>query len=159
MGRQVHLEAPVPFGPSASLKSLYKSAARKLHPDLAVTDEQRQRRHEWMAKVNEAYKRQDEAALQAVVAEWDASPEAVEGEGIASDLVRVIRQIASVKKRLETLSQTIDALKAGDLWALREKTEAAVEAGHNVFKGRAADLDRQIADARQVLADLQAQAT
>ena len=65
MGRQEHLEAPVPFAPSTSLKSLYKSVARKLHPDLAATDAQRQRRHEWMVKLNDAYKAQDEAALQA----------------------------------------------------------------------------------------------
>ena len=46
MGRKDRLEAPASFDPSASLKSLYKSAVRKLHPDLAATDEQRQRRHE-----------------------------------------------------------------------------------------------------------------
>lgn len=159
MGRQDHLEVPVPFDPSASLKSLYKSVARKLHPDLAATDEQRQRRHEWMVKLTEAYKRQDEGALQALVAEWDASPDAVEGEGVGSDLVRVIRQIARVKKRLETLSQTIDTLKASDLWALRAKSEAALEAGRNLLEERATELDRQIADARQVLSDSQEQAT
>ena len=159
MGRQDHLEAPVPFAPSASLKSLYKSAARRLHPDLAGTDDQRQRRHEWMVKLNEAYMRQDEGALQALVAEWDASPDAVEGEGVGSDLVRVIRQIASVKKRLETLSQTVDTLKAGDLWALRAKSEAVLKAGRDLLKEQAAELDRQIVDARQVLAELQAQAT
>ncbi len=159
MGRESHLEAPVPFHPSASLKSLYKSAARRLHPDLAATDEQRQRRHEWMVKLNEAYKNQDEAALQALIAEWDTSPDAVEGEGVGSDLVRVIRQATSVKKRLEDLSQAIDTLKASDLWALHAKWQAAREAGRDLFAEQVAEIDRQIADARQVLADLQEQAT
>ncbi len=159
MGRQDHLEQPAPFDPSASLKSLYKSAARELHPDLAATDEQRKRRHEWMVKLNEAYKKQDEAALEALVAEWHESPDAVEGEGVESDLVRVIRQIASVKKRLETLSQIIDKLKASELGRLMAKREAAREAGRNLLQELAAELDREVADARQVLTDLQAQAT
>ena len=92
-----------------------------------------------------------------LAAEWDASPDAIEGEGVGSDLVRVIRQIASVKMRLETLSQTIDTLKAGDLWALREKGEAALEEGRSLLKEWAAELDTQIADARLVLSGLQAQ--
>ena len=44
-----------PFEPPAGLKALYRAAARKLHPDLATTDDERALRHEWMAKVNEAY--------------------------------------------------------------------------------------------------------
>ena len=74
-------------------------------------------------------------------------------------LVRVIRQIARVQKRLKVLSQTINTLKASDLWALRAKSEAALEAGRNLLEERATELDRQIANARQVLADLQEQAT
>jgi len=159
LGRQDQLDAPVAFEPSSSLKALYKSAARKMHPDLAATDEQRQRRHEWMARLNEAYKNQDEAALRALVAEWDASPDTVEGEGVGSDLVRVIRQLASVQTRLETLSQAIDTLKASDLFTLRAKCDTAREAGRDLLAEQAAEVDRQIADARQVLVDLQAQAT
>ncbi len=105
------------------------------------------------------YKHQDEAALRALISEWDASPDAVEGEGVGSDLVRVIRQLASVKTRLETLSQAIDTLRTSDLFTLRAKCETAREAGRDLLAEQAAEVDRQIADARQVLADLQAQAT
>ena len=51
------------FDPPADLKTLYRTLARRLHPDLAATDAERERRHEWMARVNEAYRRQDAEAL------------------------------------------------------------------------------------------------
>ena len=159
LGRQVTMHAPSAFEPSTALKALYKAAARKMHPDLAATEEQRQRRHAWMVRVNEAYKHQDEAALRTLIAEWDASPDAVEGEGVASDLVRLIRQIASVKTRLETISETIDSLQANELSRYRAKCEEARGAGRDLLGEQAADLDRQIAEAREVLATLRAQGT
>ena len=73
-----------PFEPFIALKALYRSAARQMHPDLAATDVERTGRHEWMAKVNEAYKQQDEGALKSLLRTWAESPESVEGTGIAS---------------------------------------------------------------------------
>ncbi len=159
MGRQDHVKEIVSFEPSESLKSLYRSLALKVHPDIAATDEQRQLGHEWFIKVQEAYKEQDKSALQALAVEWDTSPDSVEGEGVGSDLVRVIRQIASVKRRLETLSQAIDTLKTNELCGLMAKREAAREAGRNLLEEMAAKLESEVADARQVLADLQDQVT
>ena len=111
-------EPAPPFEPPPGLKALYRAAARKLHPDLATTDDERSRRHEWMAKANEAYRHQNEDALNTVLADWETSPESVPGTGIPSELVRVIRQIAQVRRRIDEIGLVIDALKASDLYAL-----------------------------------------
>ena len=55
---------PTPgFDPPSDIKTLYRTIARRPHPDLAATDDERACRHEWMAKVNAAYQRQDSEAL------------------------------------------------------------------------------------------------
>ena len=79
-GRASHGPTP-PFDPPVEIKTLYRTIARRLHPDLAATDEERACRHEWMAKVNDAYQRQDSEALAALLSAWEASPESVSGDG------------------------------------------------------------------------------
>ena len=144
-----------PFDPTASLKTLYRSAARKLHPDLASTDDERARRHLWMANVNEAYKQQDEDALKTLLMDWEASPESVQGTGIPSDLVRVIRRIAHVRQRIDSIDAMVDALKTRELHTLYTRHQAALQAGRSLLEEMAAALDVQIADAKRELADLE----
>ena len=72
-------EPTSPFDPPVEIKTLYRAIARRLHPDLAATDDERTRRHEWMAKVNDAYQQQDSEALAALLSAWETSPESVPG--------------------------------------------------------------------------------
>ena len=150
--------APPPFDPPATLKALYRTLARKLHPDLAPTDDERARRHQWMAKVNDAYQREDADTLKSLFVNWEASPESVSGTGIPSELVRVIRQIAQVRRRLDNISRVIEGLQAGELYALRQKCNARSDAGGSLLEDMAARLDSEIAAAREDLGILEAEA-
>gem|GEM_PF-2091162 len=58
------------------LKTLFRELARRVHPDLATNDGDRERRTRAMAEVNRAYKDSDEAQLRAILGEWEASPDA-----------------------------------------------------------------------------------
>lgn len=142
------------FDPPAALKASYRAIAKELHPDLAATDEERGRRTELMAKVNAAYRRQDQDALDALLEEWNMSPEAVSGEGIAMDLVRVIRQIAQVGRRLEEIAAATGELKASNLYELYGEYRQQLESGRNLLEEMAARLDTQIAEAQQDLDQL-----
>jgi hypothetical protein len=42
---------PEPFQPSEALKSLYRTLAKSVHPDLATDPQERERRIQWMADV------------------------------------------------------------------------------------------------------------
>ena len=151
-------EAPAArFEPAAGLKALYRAAARKLHPDLATTDDERARRHEWMAKVNEAYRHQNEDTLKTVLTDWETSPESVPGTGIPSELVRVIRQIAQVRRRIDEIGLVVDALKAGDMYALYAQCRTQPTSAGNPMDELAARIDDQIADAKRRLANLKAE--
>ena len=140
------------FDPPPALKTLYRAMARKSHPDLASTDDERVRRNQWMAKANDAYQRQDEDALRALLADWETSPECVSGTGVASDLVRVIRQIAHVRHRVGSIGREIEAIEASELYILYTKYKAELRAGRNLLDDLAATLNAQIADAKRELA-------
>jgi len=62
---------------SEELKSLYHEAARRVHPDKAVTEAERGERERLMVEVNLAYEAGDEEALRRILAETDAEPEPV----------------------------------------------------------------------------------
>lgn len=128
-----------------------------MHPDLATTDAERTRRHEWMAKVNDAYRQRDESALKSLLETWAESPESVEGTGIASELVRVIRQIAQVRRRIKVIETTVGEIEAGELYALYMQYDTALDDGRDLLDEMANRLDMEIALARRELAGLEAE--
>src|SRR6185369_2521546 len=99
-----------------SLRRLYRQAAMLLHPDRTLDGEESKRRHRLMAEVNEAYARGDEERIRAILREWHASPESVEGDGPGAELVRVIRKIAQVDKRLAAIAAELDQLRSRELF-------------------------------------------
>jgi len=147
-------EAALPrrFPPSEELKRLYREVARRLHPDLATNEAQRARRTRLMAEANYAFEVGDVARLQALLEEWELSPEAVEGEGIGAELVRVIRQIAQIERRLAAIERDMAELEATPLCRLFREAEAAEREGHDLLVELAAEMDAEIAATRQALA-------
>nr|WP_203635074.1 hypothetical protein [Streptomyces sp. SID10815] len=60
--------------PSEEARGLYRDLVRKAHPDLAQEEDERQRREEFLTRVNAAYARGDEQELRELAAEWAAGP-------------------------------------------------------------------------------------
>ena len=140
------------FQPSENLKKLYREVARRVHPDLANDERDRARRTRLMAEANRAYEEGDEARLQAVLQEWESSPDAVTGEGVGAQLVRVIRKIAQAEVRRHNIGDEIDQLKGSELYQLKIKVDEAEEAGRDLLAEMTGTLDKQIAEAREELA-------
>jgi hypothetical protein len=136
---------------SESLNRLYRQAAKLLHPDLTLDGKERERRHRLMAEVNEAYARGDEERIRAILREWHASPESVEGDGPGAELVRVIRKIAQVEKRLKSIAAELDQHRQGELFKLKQSVEEAQANGRDLLKDLGERLDREIAQAREEL--------
>src|SRR6478735_5711532 len=63
--------------PTIEAKKAYHKLARLIHPDLALDDEERERRHELMSKLNEAYSAGDQGQLNDLVEEYRDSPDLV----------------------------------------------------------------------------------
>lgn len=136
------------FQPSETLKKLYRDVARLVHPDLGTDDEDRVRRHEIMAAANRAYEEGDEARLRQILEEWEHSPESVKGKGVEADLVRVIRKIAQIEKRLQTIASTIANLLESDLFKLKKEVEAAEAKGQDFLAILAKQVQEQVDQAR-----------
>ncbi|MCX5769033.1 MAG: molecular chaperone DnaJ [Candidatus Hydrogenedentes bacterium] len=142
------------FAPSDELKRLYREVAKAVHPDLAGDEQERTRRHRFMAEANQAYENGDEGRLRAILGEWESAPESVKGDGVAADLVRTLRKIAFTQERLRAIAAEIAELKSTDLFRLKVKAEAANDEGHDLLAVMVCDIDSKIEDARRRLSDL-----
>ncbi|MEV0221966.1 hypothetical protein [Streptomyces sp. NPDC050704] len=87
--------------PSDEARKLYRELVRKAHPDLAQDDGERARRDEFIARVNAAYGRGDEALLRELSEEWAAGPVPEEWRPSRSE---------ELYARLEWLAQRKDLL-------------------------------------------------
>jgi hypothetical protein len=135
-----------------SLNKLYRQAARLLHPDLTLDGDERARRHCLMSEVNDAYARGDEERIRAILRDWHASPENVQGDGPGAELIRVIRKIAQVERRLTAIAAELDQLRQGELFKLRQQVEEAQQTnGQDLLKHLGERLDGEIAKAREEL--------
>ena len=139
------------FQPSESLKQLYRNVAKAIHPDLTTDEEERARRQRLMAEANRAYEEGNEAKLQAILQEWESSPESVKGDGPGVELVRTIRKIAQVEERLRSIESEIATMKESDLYQLKTKVDEAKKEGHNLLAEMALQIEKQIADAQKRL--------
>lgn len=148
------LETNRDFKPSPELKKIYREVAKKIHPDLATDDDERHRRQELMAEANQAYEEGNIEKLQAILQNWETSPESVKGEGISFELIRIIRQIAQSRERLKAIQAEITALEQTELYQLKTKAIEAEEVGQDLLADMADELDEQINLSMQKLKDL-----
>ncbi len=151
---EVSLSESLSFSALPSLKSLYREVARRIHPDLALDDADRARRQRFMAQANQAYEMGDEARLRAILEEYESSPETVQGEGTAQDLIRVIRKIAQVKRRLREIDEDRERIVASDLAQLKSKADEASKQGGDLLQEMADSLRDEIRNAKKQLSVL-----
>src|SRR6185295_3823478 len=86
--------------PSVDLKKMFREVARAVHPDLAMDERARWRRHSLMAEANRAYAERDEDRLRLIMSTWERSPDAVVGDDPEAEALRVQRRIAILGDRL-----------------------------------------------------------
>ena len=141
---------------SREIQELYRRLAKKVHPDLAVDEKDRERRTRIMAEVNKAYAEGDIERLEAILEEWEASPDAIEGEDVGSRLVRTIRMIARVKRRLGQIEKEVQALTETELYELKIRINEAAQEERDLIEELAAGVDAQIERARARLEELRA---
>jgi hypothetical protein len=136
---------------SESLRNLYRQAAKLLHPDLTLDGDEMKRRHRVMAELNDAHRRGDENRIRAILREWHASPENVQGDGPGAELVRVIRKIAQVEKRLAAIAAEIADIRKRELYKLNVQVEEARAKGRDLLQELAEKIDKEILEAKQEL--------
>jgi hypothetical protein len=129
-------------------KRLFRQLARLIHPDLAGDSEERERRTNLMVAANDAYEQGDLAALERMLEDWHASPEAVTGSGAAAELERTLRRIAQVEAGMKKIDEELGELEASAMGWLRRRVEKAAGEGWDLLAHMVRELDRQIGEAQ-----------
>lgn len=136
---------------SPELKQAYRRAVKLMHPDLAISEHERQRRTNLMAKLNNAYERGDLVEVERLIEAFGQDPEFIVSEDVGSRIVKAIRRIAQLKRRLAELGAELEALRRSDGFELRETVEAAEARGEDPIGELAAKLKRAIDDRQRAL--------
>lgn len=138
-----------PFAPSPELKSLYREAAKRVHPDTATDEEDRARRERLMKEVNAAYAVGDEDALRRILSDLENSPDAIQGFGVGADLVRVLRQLRQIRTRIAAIEMEITNLSGSDLAKLKAEADAAAVKGKDLLAEMATTVQGRVNAAKQ----------
>ncbi|MFD7615881.1 J domain-containing protein [Streptomyces sp. NPDC059802] len=100
--------------PTEEARKLYRDLARQAHPDLAQDETERARRDEFIARVNAAYGRGDEALLIELAQEWAAGPAAPEAElSESEELYARLNWLTQRKELLTVLAQELEESAIG----------------------------------------------
>jgi len=140
--------------PTAEAKKAYHNLAKIIHPDLALDAEEKEKRHELMSKLNDAYSSGDQNRLNKLVEDFRDSPDLVRGDSIGDELVRAIRQIWQIKNRLKELKEEKLVAELSELFVLHEKVEAEMREGRNLLKQMAERTKTYIKKSERRLANL-----
>jgi hypothetical protein len=81
-----------------------------------------------------------------------SSPDRVRGEGVAAELVRVIRKIHQVERRLADIAAEMTALKGSETHVMKLAIDQAASEGRDLLGAMATDLRAEIASLRASLA-------
>lgn len=137
------------FAASPELKRMYREAAKRIHPDLATDPADRERRTRFMAEANRAYEAGDAESLKRILDEYQDGAEAVTGEGIGAELIRIIRQISLAKTRLSAIEQELATLRNSEIALLKKQAEEMQQEGRALLAELAATVREQIDQAKK----------
>jgi GTP1/Obg family GTP-binding protein len=96
--------------------------------------EEKEKRHDLMARLNDAYSAGDQNLLNKLVEDFRDSPDLIKGDSIGDELVRAIRQIFQVKNRLKELRAERLTAELSELYIIREKVLLEMLEGRNLIK-------------------------
>ena len=130
---------------SDDIRKQFRKAAMRLHPDRAIDEADRQRREHWMARLNAAYTRGDGAGIEAVIADFEQSPEAVPGEGVEAQLERARRQTATLQRHIDHVERELAELEASASNQLRRAFLSQAGQGLEPYAVLIADIEERIA--------------
>jgi hypothetical protein len=138
--------------PSDELKKVFRDVAKSLHPDLALDEPARCRRHSLMAEANRAYAERDADRLRLILRAWERSPEAVADGEPDAPRRRAARRIAELDERLAAIDAEWADLRRSAIYQLRTKIERTRAEGWDLFAEMVVQVKSDIARARARLA-------
>jgi hypothetical protein len=97
-----------------------------------------------MAEAKGAYEVGDAEALQRILDEYHDGADAVAGEGIGAELIRIIRQISLAKARVSAIEQELATLHQSEIALLKRQAEESEQEGRDLLAELATAVREQI---------------
>jgi hypothetical protein len=138
--------------PTDDLRRMFRDVAKAVHPDLALDEPARCRRHSLMAEANRAYAERDEDRLRLILRAWESGPEAVIGDDPDAYQARGERRRAQIDTRLLAIDTELADLHGSAIWRLKGKIDDARAQGWDLFAEMVLQVKGEIARARARLA-------
>lgn len=132
------------------LRALYRDLAKRYHPDLARTDEERSRREDVMRRVNAAFNRRDIAALRTIEQEAATEDPAFDARPIGEKLIWATREVTRLGRVIAYLADELAAVRRTDAFRLWRRQDA----GEGVVEALELDLREEIDTARDRMDEL-----
>lgn len=145
--------------PSDELKRVFRDLAKTIHPDLALDEPARCRRHSLMAEANRAYAERDEDRLRLILRAWERSPESVPDDAPDAEGRRLQRQMAEIDERLVAIEGEFADLRSSAIARLKGKIDEARRQGWDLFAEMILQVKREIARAELRLASAERSAS
>ena len=130
-----------PPPPTEDLKTLFRDAAKRIHPDLQQDASGREHAEAFMKQLNAAYSKGDAEAIGNLVRQWETSPYAVGGVPAAGPAPALV---AAVEQAEQRLAET----RASDLARLMEQTFMASMHGQDLLQELRWQAEEALAEAR-----------
>ena len=140
--------------PSADLRRIFRDVAKAIHPDLAMDEPARHRRHSLMAEANRAYAERDEDRLRLILRAWERSPESAFSSDPEVEQDRVKRRIAYIHERLILIDSEMSSLRRSAISRLKDRIDEARGQGWDLFAEMITTVRRDIARATLRLASV-----
>jgi hypothetical protein len=126
-------EAPSRYA-SDAVRRLFRDVAKAIHPDLAMDELARDRRHTLMIEANRAYAVGDEERLRWILRSWERSPETVEASDGNETRLRLTRRVAQLEEQLALVTGDLAALKESPMWRLKAMVDDAAANGKDLVR-------------------------
>ena len=136
--------------PSDDLKRMFRDVAKSIHPDLAMDEPARWRRHSLMAEANRAYADRDADRLRLILRAWETSDESI-GDN-EPDAAR--RRAALLEVKLAAIEAEFAELRKTAIYRLKTKIESTRNEGWDLFAEMRLQVKTEVSRAQAKLAKL-----
>ena len=139
---------PAPPPPSEDLKTLFRDAAKRMHPDLQPDEAGRGHAEAFMKQLNQAYAAGDGDAIGNLVRQWELSPYAVAVAGPGSG------PPPALAAAVEQAEARLAATRASELAQLMEQTFMASMHGRDLLQELRWNAEEALANTKLRVASL-----
>lgn len=130
---------------SAEIKRLYRSLARRFHPDMGVDEADRDHRTQMMMAINAAYAAGDLPRLRDLALEPDVAAGDAAGRPYEQQVERLRRELLRLERRLKEVQRELAELERHKSARLLRRAQRAEADGRDFLAELAAQMKREVA--------------